>query len=170
MPTHPDGSHGKNSQIRAKGVGKDAVRHDLDGTPGLTKGSSLQQGDVQKLERGQKVVQNTQATQTVQRAGTPQAPEPQEGMEIPDAVRFAGQKIGGSLEGAGEGIIEQKIDFSNWLPLLRRLAVSPTSSGILQRAFLKRMTIEMQRPLGTTAALIRQRDFDERLEILNGTR
>lgn len=166
--------HGRqNSQIRAKGVGKNAVRHDLDGTPGLSEGSSLQQGDVQELERGQSVVQDTQQRQTiaakpVQRAPGVQAEGP---MAVPDATQFAIEKLGGGdLTTAGQGRIEQKADFSNWLPLLRRLSVSPTSSGILQRAFLKRMTQELQRPMGTNAALIRQRDFDDRLEQLNGAR
>ncbi len=159
-----------NSRIRNKGVGKDAKRHDLDGTPGLSEGSSLQQGDVQELEAGQQAVQDTQRAQSVTAAATPQAqPVADDGQfAAPDPVEFAGAKIGGNLAGAGTAPLENKISFTNWLPLLRRLAVSPTSSGLLQRAFVQRITQEMNRPTGTKAALIRQRDFDTRLEQFNG--
>lgn len=158
-----------NSPIQAKGVGKDSKRHDLDGTPGLD--SDLQQGEVQEMERGQQVVQDTQQTQTqVAAAPQPRAQLPAQGVAVPDAIEFAGQKAGGSLEGAGQGPLQEKLSFTNWLPLLRRLSVSPTSSGLLQRTFVKRMTQEMQRPTGTKAALIRQRDFDDRLEQLNNGR
>ena len=160
----------KNSPIQAKGVGKDAKRHDLDGTPGLSDGSSLEQGEVSQLEQGQQAVENTQGQPSVAAAPAPRAALPAEGMAVPDAVAFAGQKVGGNLAGAGAGPLEEKISFTNWLPLLRRLSVSPTSSGLLQRAFVKRMTQEMQRPTGTKAALIRQRDFDDRLEQMNGAR
>ncbi len=163
--------HGRhNSPIQAKGIGKDSKRHDLDGTPGLD--SDLQQGEVQQLERGQQVVQNTQQAQAasqVQAAGQPRAALPAQPMAVPDAVTFAGQKVGGSLAGAGQGPMGQTQSFSNWLPLLRRLAVSPTASGILQRAFVERLSVEMKRPTGGKVAVVRQRDYDERLEdFLNG--
>ncbi len=163
----------ENSPIQAKGVGKDSKRHDLDGTPGLSAGSSLNQGDVQQLEAGQARVQDTQAAQAISPAPAPVAPQGSQGAAFtaPDPIEFAGQKIGGqSLAGAGAGPLEEKLSFTNWLPLLRRLAVSPTSSGLLQRAFVQRMTQEMQRPTGTKTALIRQKDFDNRLETLNNGR
>ena len=159
----------ENSQIQAKGVGKNSKRHDLDGTPGLD--SDLQQGEVQEMERGQQVVQDTQQAQTqVQAAAQPRAALPAQGMAVPDPVEFAGQKVGGTLEGAGAGQLQERLSFSNWLPLLRRLATSPTSSGLLQRSFMARMQQEMNRPTGTKTALLRQRDFDNRLETLNGAR
>ena len=158
-----------NSRIQAAGVGKNSKRHDLDGTPGLSAGSSLNQGEVSQLEAGQARVQNTQRAQQVTQAAPPSAPQPNDaGLIAPDPVQMAAGKIGGSLEGAGAGPLEEKISFTNWLPLLRRLAVSPTSSGLLQTAFLKRISTEMNRPTGTKAALIRQRDFDNRLEQFNG--
>lgn len=160
----------ENSQIQAKGVGKNSKRHDLDGTPGLSAGSSLEQGEVQELERGQQVVEDTQQAQTIAAAPAPRAQLPAQGVAVPDAIEFAGQKVGGSLAGAGAGPLQEKLSFTNWLPLLRRLSVSPTSSGLLQRTFVKRMTQEMQRPTGTKAALVRQRDFDDRLEQLNASR
>ena len=158
----------ENSPIRAKGVGKSAVRHDLDGTPGLA-GSDLQQGEVSQLEAGQKAVQNTQQ---VQAAPTPTAPAPGEGanpMQVPDPIQFAMGKLGGgNLQEAGQEVLEKR-DFSRWLPLLRRLAVSPTSSGILQRAYVERLSKEANRPLGGSATVIRQRDFDTRLEAFNAS-
>ena len=157
----------ENSPIQAKGVGKDSKRHDLDGTPGLD--SDLQQGEVQQMEAGQRAVQNTQG-QAVTQAEQPRAALPAEPMQAPGAVEFAGQKVGGSLEGAGTAPLEEKISFTNWLPLLRRLATSPTSSGLLQRAFIERLQMEMNRPTGTKATLVRQRDFDNRLEQLNASR
>ena len=160
----------ENSNMRAKGVGKNAKRHDLDGTPGLHV-SSLQQGDVKKFENGQEQVANTrgsqvlptQAQQAPQGGGLPAQERP---MEIPDPVTLASKKIGGNLQGAGTATLERK-QFDRWLPLLRRLSQSPTSSGILQRAYLARMTAEMARPTGGSATVIRQRDFDKRLEEFN---
>ena len=158
-----------NSRIQAAGIGKTSKRHDLDGTPGLSAGSSLNQGEVSQLEQGQQVVSNTQRSQQVTQAAPPSTPQPSSPELIaPDPVQMAAGKIGGSLDGAGAGPLEERISFTNWLPLLRRLAVSPTSSGLLQKAFLKRITTEMNRPTGTKAALIRQRDFDNRLEQFNG--
>ncbi len=160
-----------NSPIQAKGVGKNSKRHDLDGTPGLSDGSSLNQGEVGQFEAGQKAVENTQRQQQVTQApppaaGTPTNPD----LIAPDPIAMAGQKVGGNLAGAGTGPLEEKISFANWLPLLRRLSVSPTSSGLLQKAFLNRITQEMNRSTGTKAALIRQRDFDQRIEQVNNGR
>ncbi len=162
----------ENSPIQAKGIGKNSKRHDLDGTPGLSKGSSVQYGEGKELEAGQAKVQDTQVAQTISQAPAPVAPQgANAGMIAPNPLDFAMQKLGGNdLSTAGQGPLEEKISFTNWLPLLRRLAVSPTSSGILQRAFVQRMTQEMQRPTGTKTALIRQRDFDSRLEQLNNGR
>ena len=56
----PDGR-----QSQAPGVGKNSVRSDLSQpakTPGLA-GSDLQQGDVQALERGQKIAPINKRTQ-----------------------------------------------------------------------------------------------------------
>lgn len=159
----------ENSPIQAKGVGKDSKRHDLDGTPGLSPGSSLTQGDVQELEGGQKAIQNTQGAQGAPQQSQVNAPPgADDQFAAPDPVQMAAGKIGGNLAGAGQAPLQEKIDFSSWLPLLRKLATSPTSSGLLQRAFVARMTTEMNRSTGTKAALIRQRDFDARLEQLNG--
>jgi len=154
MPTH-------NSRTQAAGIGKDSKRHDLDGTPGLS--GDLQYGDVQKLEQGQKSVKNTvggaQATAAASAA-------PSGNMSIPNPIDFAKQKVGGSLDGAGQEIIDTP-DFKRWLPFLQRIASSPTSSGILQRAYVDRLSREMSRPLGGSAAVIRQRDFDQRLREFN---
>lgn len=160
----------ENSPIRSKGVGKNSKRHDLDGTPGLH-GSDLQQGDVSQFEQGQKTVAATRGSQVLptqdqqQPQRTPvQRPDAQ--MPIPDPVSFAASKFGGNLQGAGTQALTPK-QFDRWLPLLRRLSQSPTSSGILQRAYLARITAEMARPTGGKATVLRQRDFDKRLEEFN---
>ena len=156
-----------NSQVRAKGIGKSAVRHDLDGTPGL-QDSDLVQGEVSEFEQGQKSVQDTRSVSAVpaQQAPAAQSTNP---MQVPDPVEFAMSKLGGgNLQEAGQEVLEKR-DFSRWLPLLRRLAVSPTASGLLQRAYVERISTEMNRPMGGSATVIRQRDFDTRLEAFNAS-
>jgi len=158
-----------NSRIQAAGVGKDSKRHDLDGTPGLA-GSDLQYGDVQKLEQGQKTLKNTNQARDLpqsQAALVQSTAGPTPNIGVPDAITFAKQKLGGtSLEDAGRERIEVA-DFQRWMPFLERIASSPTSSGILQRAFVDRLSKELSRPLGGSAAVIRQRDFDKRLKDFN---
>jgi len=122
--------------------------------------SDLQYGDVQKLEQGQKAVKNT-----LNQAPNQQAPA-SASFGVPNPVDFATQKVGGSLDGAGQEIIDVP-DFKRWLPMMQRLASSPTASGILQRAYIARLSKEMNRPLGGSAAVIRQRDFDRRLRDFN---
>ena len=159
--------------IRPKGVGKDAKRHDLDavrspaGTPGLSN-SSLQYGDVSKLERGQQLIENTQPRQT----SAPVAPAPVDpgvqGVEVaPDPVSFAKQKLAGS---AAEGFADRRLrttDRKGWLPFMKRLASDPTASGILQRAYIERIGRELRTPTGGQAQVLRQRDMDSRLREFN---
>ena len=134
----------------------------------------MNSGEVSQFEQGQQSVQDTQRAQTISPAPAPVPAQQQptdSAMIAPDPIGFATQKLGGAdLAQAGQGPLEEKLSFTNWLPLLRRLSVSPTSSGLLQRAFVERMSQEMKRPTGTKTALIRQRDFDNRLEQLNNGR
>lgn len=149
------------------GVGKDSQRTDLQGTPGRKGG--LSQGKVQEFEQGQQAIENTQGQPPAQPAQTvseapapPQAPPGAGSMPIPDALSFAKKRLGGNLEGAGT-VSQTPQDFDKWLPMLRRIAVSPTASGILQRAYVERLSKEMNRPLGGSGAIIRQRKFDDQL-------
>lgn len=164
----------ENSPIRPPGVGKTSKRHDLDGTPGLSN-SSLQYGDVKALESGQASVQNTvgdrsymvpQATQQQQQMpqGTPASSA---SMPIPDPVQFAAQKLKGTAANGMAGKPVQINDQKRWLPFLQRIATSPTSSGVLQRAYIQRLSNELNAPAGGGAAVIRQRDLDKRLREFN---
>lgn len=159
--------------IRAKGVGKDAKRHDLDagrspaGTPGLSN-SSLQYGDVSKFEKGQQAVENTQRRQTAAPV-TPGPTAPGVGaVEVaPDPVQFARTKLAGS---AAEGFADRRLrttDRKNWIPFMKRLASDPTASGILQRAYIDRIGRELRTPLGGQPQVLRQRDMDSRLREFN---
>ena len=153
-----------NSPIRAKGIGKTAKRHDLDGTPGL-QGSSLQYGDVSAMEAGQKAVQPTvnQPPSTPQSSPVPPTGGTPAPMVAPDPVAFAQKKLAGTInDGVAGGRIQMR-ERSNWLPFLERIAASPTSSGILQRAYIDRLSREMRAPIGGDVGIIRQREMDERL-------
>ncbi len=150
----------QNSQIRSKGVGKDSKRHDLDGTPGLSKGSSLQYGDVSQLQAGQKAVQNTQGGQA---AGGGGGAAPAGPVGIPDPVQFAGEKVGGEtgqLPSAGL----QNYDVSEFLPLLTRLATG-NSSSLLKEAYMKMVANLAQRPWsGSQTTVINRRELDRGVE------
>ncbi len=151
----------QNSQIRSKGVGKDSKRHDLDGTPGLSAGSSLNYGEVSQLQAGQKAVQNAQAGQTAGGSANGAAPAGPAG--IPDPVQFAGEKVGGEtgqLPSAGI----QNHDTSEFLPLLRRLAVG-NSSSILKQAYMEMVANLSRRPWsGNETAVINRRELDRGVE------
>jgi len=89
----------------AKGVGKNSKRHDLErqATPGLH-GSDLQQGDIKKLEQGQRIAPiRTQAPAAPKgQSGQPggQTRKAQSGgpMQVPDAIEFLGGKQGSELD------------------------------------------------------------------------
>lgn len=137
-----------------------------DTTPKL-QDSSLQQGDVQMLQEGQQVMKRMQkpATPAPQNSVAAPAVPPASNMVVPDPISFAKEKIGGNLAGAGQAPIRPQ-ESSRWLPLLQRLATSPTSSGLLQQAYINRLSQEMGAPRGNQVAILRQRDFDERIDAL----
>ena len=145
MPKHgpPGNRHGGSRapdgrQPQAKGIGKNAKRHDLERpkTPGLA-GSDLQSGDVQKFEQGQKIQPIPQ-----QSSGTSPAPQSGDqkegGLEIPDAIDFAGDRSGQNIGGLGQA--GGDLDMSQWLPLLRALATNPKRSGPLATALLQQLS------------------------------
>lgn len=164
----------ENSPIRPPGVGKTSKRHDLDGTPGLSN-SSLQYGDVKALESGQASVKNTVGDRSYmvpQASPTPgQGAQQQAGaqMVVPDPISFATQKLAGTAKSQGmAGGPLNTYDRKRWLPFLERIATSPTSSGVLQRAYIQRLSQEMNAPTGGQSAVLRQRDMDKRLREFNG--
>ncbi len=129
---------------QAKGIGKTAKRHDLEQpkTPGLA-GSDLQQGDVQKLEQGQKVApipnQKPQA-----KAAPGSNAQGQSGVEVPDAIDFLGKRFGGGNAGNNPGT--ESIDLTAWMPLLRRIARNPGKSGPLATALVQALSNFSQTP------------------------
>ncbi len=152
----------QNSQIQAKGVGKDSKRHDLDGTPGLSAGSSVNYGETGQLEAGQKAVQNTQAGQGG--GGAIGAAEQQQGAAaVPDPIAFAGEKVGGEVGQLPQQNIEQ-FDTAEFLPMLKRLATG-NSSSILKEAYMKMVANLARKPWsGTQTAVIDRQELDRGVE------
>jgi len=150
----------QNSQIQAKGVGKDSKRHDLDGTPGLSAGSSLQQGDVQQLEAGQQQVQDTQGAQA---AGEPLPAQPDDAaVAAPDPMEFAKGKIGGELEVPTMEL--SRLNTGQWLPLIEKLARSNAASPLLRRAYVQMLTRLQNEPFSGSTAVVDKRELDRQVE------
>ncbi len=146
---------------QAPGVGKDSKRHDLEGTPGLGKGSSLEQGDVQRLEAGKQVIKQAQAP--AQGAAAPSAAAAAgPAMEVPDAIQFAGQKMGGETFDAGtsDGSV---YDPAPWMPTLRVLASQPNAGGGLTAAVVEMIASFRKQPSGTDQTFIDVNELDNTL-------
>jgi len=136
----PDGR-----QARAPGVGKTARRHDLEQpkTPGLH-GSDLQQGDVQELEAGQRQIPIRQKPAPAARrpaAGgnnprRSRAAQSSNGGGVPSPGDVARQRLGGTLNRNQARQAHQLIDGRPWLPILRQMANTPTTSGLLTSAYV----------------------------------
>lgn len=127
---------------QAKGVGRNAKRHDLErpATPGLAN-SDLSQGDVRDLEEGQRIA----PIQNQSRGQSPPLPEGQSGgqsggaqseVAIPDAIQFLGGQQGSefNLPVAEQGLDITKIE--TWGPILRQLVSGPGSTGTLANALI----------------------------------
>lgn len=146
---------------QAPGVGRDSKRHDLEGTPGLGKGSSLEQGDVQKLEAGTKAIKQAQAPAQAQPTTAPPtgtgAP-----MDVPDAIQFAGEKLGGETFAAGttDGSV---FDPQPWMPTLRVLASQPNAGGGLTAAVVEMIASFRKQPSGTDQTFIDVNELDNTL-------
>ncbi len=152
----------QNSQIRAKGVGKKAVRHDLDGTPGLSAGSSVNYGETRQLEAGQKAVQNTQAGQAAG-GGAAAGVAPDGPIDVPGGVDFAISKLGGGQSAVPTQEL-QAYDTSEFLPLLSRLAAG-NSSSLLKEAYMQMVANIAKRPWsGRQTALIDRQELDRAVE------
>jgi len=147
----------QNSPIRAKGVGRDAVRHDLDGTPGLD--SDLQQGEVSQLEQGQKVVQNTQGQQSQGQPLPQQAASP--AVNAPDPIDFAEAKIGGSLQVPTQAT--SRINTAQWLPMMEKLASSNGSSPLLRRAYVNMLARLQHEPFAGSTAVVDKNELDRQV-------
>lgn len=153
---------------QAPGVGRNAKRHDLERpkTPGLHD-SDLQQGDVQALEQGQRIVPVTrqQPARPQPKGGTQRRTQarPQASGDTPDPIDFLGQRLKGSL--ASPPLIPRSdagASGHQWLPLLQRLATAPGASGLLAQAYITQLSNALNRPLTHEIRLIdmQQADLD----------
>ena len=125
---------------QAPGVGKSAKRHDLEkprSVPTLS-GSDLQSGDVQRLQQAQKIAPISGPTQTSSGTTGPDQQANREGLEVPDAIDFAGERTGQNIGAQGQG--SEPVDMEQWLPLLRSLAANPKRSGPLATALLQQLS------------------------------
>ena len=153
----------QNSPIQAKGIGKTAKRHDLRGTPGLSN-SDLQYGDIQKLEQGQRSVSNTQGQPPPQQSAVqPQNHLASGQMDVPNPVDFAVKKVGGGPPAVPTQPLEQ-IDMQPWLPLLRQMATSGSSS-LLMSAYVNSLQRAQKQPYQTGGvALMHMSEFDDAID------
>jgi len=153
---------------QAKGIGKNSKRHDMErqATPGLH-GSDLQQGDIQKLERGQRVAPiRTQPAAAPQRqAGGQARGQPRAPMQTPDAIEFLGGKQGPefNMPQTGRPVLNEKA--LSWLPLVRSLVVGPGSSGLLASAFINQ-TRELRKSNSSPTTIIDLDATDDGLEAM----
>ena len=149
----------ENSPIRNKRVGKNAVRHDLDGTPGLD--SDLQQGEVQQLEAGQKLIQDTQAQQGVQDRGPLPVQPAEQGVAAPDPVEFAMSKIGGDLQVPTQEL--SRINTAQWLPMVEKLAQSGGASPLLRKAYVDMLSRLQTEPFSGSTAVVDKNEIDRQV-------
>lgn len=177
MPTHPGKKGGRippdGRQASAKGVGKNSKRHDLErpATPGLH-GSSLQKGDVQAMEEGQRIAPpgTQQPAQAPRPSGGGQQPRKRGGnggMQIPDPIDFAGKRLGGKGT-LGEPRKERELDNEralSWLPVVRQLANGPGASGLLASVLIQQSRALRRRGNGP-ATVIDMNAVDDGLETM----
>ncbi len=166
----PDGR-----QARPPGVGKYAKRHDLERpkTPGLDD-PSIQYGDVQMLEAGQRVLPLPKRTQPPARprAGGGLSPRPQRSlpMQVPDPIEFASRRLAGTLDvsgisSPGPRFGQGRFDTAAWTPIIRRVANAPGSSGLLRNAFVAKLGELARAPAGVQADVV---DFGDLTDFLEG--
>lgn len=153
------------------GVGTNARRHDLERpkTPGLHN-SDLQYGDVSRLEQAQRTAplgkrQNPVARPATGASTTPQggAPGGQGGLSIPNPIDFAKRRLGGSLQGKPADLTQR--DTRGWIPLFRRIANQPRSSGTLRNAMIQHLSTMINAPSVPTAHIVDVDQMDRDLEM-----
>lgn len=156
----------------APGVGKSSRRHDLESTatPGLSN-SSLQQGDVSELEQGQAIAPRAGAKNVQgqakggQKQGKGQSSRTPSttGLEVPNPIDFANQRLGGTLGQGAQGQ-PQFIDVKGWLPILNRLISNPTSGGTLAQAYIQQLNQLIRRPFSPRITAIDMSELDQAVE------
>jgi len=83
-------------------------------------------------------------------------------MEVPDAIQFAGEKLGGDPFDAGttEGTV---FDPAPWMPTLRVLASQPNAGGGLTAAVVEMIASFRKQPSGTDQTFIDVNELDNTL-------
>ncbi len=159
---------------QAKGVGKNAKRHDLEraATPGLA-GSDLQQGDVQALESGQRVapIKENPRGRAPRPSGGGQSGGQTRGAQsgrvsgAPDAIEFLGAQQGSEFNVpiAEQGLDNTKIE--TWAPILRQLVSGPGSTGALASALIDQARSLRQTRVGP-AVVIDLQATDDAIEAM----
>ena len=155
---------------RAKGVGKNAKRHDLErpATPGIT-GTDLQYGEAKMLENGQKVAPRAGAKRQVNASGQKAAPKQRRsaapaGMAAaPDplemlAARKGGRRIGDDVPGG------PRLDVEKWSPLLREIARNPQVSGPLTTTIMQQLSNIARQPNSSSVTILDQNAAEVALE------
>ncbi len=129
---------------KAKGVGKNAKRHDLEGpaTPGL--GGDLQYGEVGDAEAAArtigKKVQRPASGQTEAPRSQP-APAGGGAMQTPDPGEFIRGRLKNTLQGGVSPTPQaEPIDPTPWLPLIEKIATAPNAGGILGAAYVEALS------------------------------
>lgn len=156
---------------QAKGVGKNAKRHDLERqkTPGLH-GSDLQQGDVQAMEQGQRIApaqkqERGQAPRTSEGGQTAPVASSTAGVELPDAIEFLGGRQGTEFNVPQTGRRLDNSKATTWLPILQRMAAGPGSSGALARAVIAQSR-DLRQAGASPAIIINTNGVDDAIETM----
>ena len=163
------------------GVGTTARRHDLEkpkgSVPGL-QGSDLQYGDVSMLRQAQRTAPTGSSAKQIQAPAAGAGPSsgrqtagPQQqngpaGMSVPDPMEYLGNKLRNTRQGAPNPQRMRAIDPSPFMPLLRRLANSPGSSGTLQNAVITQLSNLARRPYVPDIRLGDIQDLDAGVEAM----
>lgn len=152
--------------IQAQGAGAGSKRTDLEllNRVAPLHDSSLQQGDIQLLESGPGI-QPTASPQALQQATTPQA-QATGAQAPPDPIELAAQRLGGKpFQSPQEGV--GRLNVNKWLPLLRKLAMSPGASGALQAAYIRTLSqLQTGQVQGGRAVLVDRTALDAGVERL----
>ena len=156
---------------QAKGVGRNAKRHDLErpATPGLAN-SDLSQGDVSDLEEGQRIapIQNQSRGQSppLDRGGrTTSSAQNRGGTVVPDAIEFLGGQQGNQFNVSTQTRAVTNERALSWMPLIRSLVVGPGSSGLLASAFINQAR-ELRRSGSSPVTVIDLDAIDDGLEAM----
>ncbi len=154
---------------QAKGVGKNAKRHDLEKPKATLAGTDLQSGDVQAMEEGQRIVgKKTQAPAQAQTGTQASQPAPAGGgaLQTPDPRAFMQKRLGNTLQGGVGPVPDARpIDPNPWLPLIESMATAPNAGGMLAAAYIESLSAAAGRHAGQVHTLD-MNDLDQKVQQL----